>query len=145
MNKGIKKIRMNGKDAEHARAIVRSQVLDLAIKKKIKTTHHKAKIVSRVFDRLVTHAKKQTKSGANQIEAFFGGNDRSIDRFNNIVKEFMQDRDSGYTRVIKAQNRAGDNAAMAYVMFSSIKDFTEKKKSIIAKTLEKQSSKKNKK
>jgi large subunit ribosomal protein L17 len=139
MKKGIKKIRMNGKDTAHTHAIVRSQALDLAIKKKIKTTLHKAKILSSVFDRLVTHAKKGDNRGTNYIRSFFGSNSRSIERFFKIVELYMQDRNSGYTRVLKTENRAGDNAQMAYIMFSSITDFTkDNKPSLIQKTLAKQ-------
>ncbi|RMD76728.1 50S ribosomal protein L17 [Candidatus Dojkabacteria bacterium] len=137
MNKGIKKIRMNGKDAEHTRSIVRSQILDLIIKKKIMTTLHKAKVLSSVFDRLVTHAKSGENSGLNKIKSFFGSNKRSIDRFMQIVKQYMGDRNSGYLRVIKTSNRVGDNSKMAYVMFSSIKDFSKERKSRISKVLEK--------
>ncbi len=135
MNKGIKKIRMNGKNKEHTMAIIRSQALDLAIKKRIKTTLHKAKLLSRVFDRLVSHAKKGTKSGENYIRSFFSSNDRSIKRFMSIVNEYMHDRSSGYTRVIKTTNRLGDNAKMAYIMFSSITNFSNQKKSIFQKSI----------
>ena len=142
MNKRIKKIRMNGKNKEHTMAIIRSQALDLAVKKKIKTTLHKAKVLSRIFDRLVTHAKRGTKSGENYIKEFFSSNEKSIQRFMKIVNEYMQDRNSGYTRVIKTENRNGDNAKMAYIMFSSITDFSNKKKSVIAKAMEKTVNKK---
>ncbi|MEP7103995.1 MAG: 50S ribosomal protein L17 [Candidatus Dojkabacteria bacterium] len=143
MKKGIKKNRMQGKTTAHKDALVRSLVLDLVIAEKIKTTPSKAKIVKSQFDRLVTHAKRNTVSGKQMVTNFFASNDRAIERFYTVVETKCQDRNSGYTRVIKTLPRKGDNAEQAYIM---LVNYSEKgKKSEVEKMLDQKKKKEDKK
>lgn len=143
MNKGIKKHRMQGKTQSHRDALVRSLVLDLVVAEKIKTTPTKAKIVKAYFDRLVTHAKRKTVSGQQVIQSFFNSNERAMNRFYSVVETKCQDRDSGYTRVIKTLPRKGDNAEQAYIM---LVNYSEKgKKSEVEKMLDQRKKKEEKK
>ncbi|MFS8130985.1 MAG: 50S ribosomal protein L17 [Candidatus Dojkabacteria bacterium] len=133
MNKGIKKHRMQGKTHSHRDALVRSLILDLVVSEKLKTTPSKAKIIKAEFDRLVTHAKRKTVSGQQVIQSFFNSNERAMQRFYTVVETKCQDRDSGYTRVIKTLPRKGDNADQAYIM---LVNYSEKvKKSEVEKML----------
>ncbi len=140
---GSKKYKMQGKTKSHMNSVIKSQVIELVRSKRIKTTPSKAKILKAKFDRLVTHAKKDTQSSKNQVQSFFGTNTRAKDRFYEVVKAELGDRNSGYTRVFKTLPRRGDNAEQSYIMLSNYE--AVEKKSKIQKLLEKREAKESSK
>ncbi len=142
MNKQIKKPRMQGKTASHVASITRSLVMELVRNQQIKTTPTKAKIVKARFDRLVTLSKKG-ESSQRMIQSFFASNEKAIAKFNKVVETQLQDRNSGYTRIIKTLPRKGDNAAQVYIMLMNAE--VKEKKSEVQKLLEKRQKEENKK
>ena len=126
---------MQGKTAAHQKQLVKSIVTELIRNGRVKTTPAKAKVVKKYFDKLVTKAKKQTPGAQQKVASFFAENDRSIKRFAHIVETYLQDRNSGYTRVIKTLPRKGDNAEQSYIMLVNFE--LEKKKSKVKQLLEK--------
>lgn len=138
-----KKHKMAGKTSSHRDLIIRSQVIELIRAEKIKTTPNKAKILKSVFDKLVTKAKQDSISSKNALNSFFASNDRAITRFNAIVSEKLNDRNSGYTRLIKTLPRKGDGAEQVYVMLvnSEAKEKKSRLKSIIDRKNKKEESK----
>jgi large subunit ribosomal protein L17 len=134
MNKQIKRYRIQGKTADHRNSIIRSLVIELVRAEKIKTTPNKAGILKSKFDRLVTLAKKGD-SGKVMIDSFFASNDRIIQRFYKVIDTKLQDRNSGYTRVIHTLPRKGDNAEQVYIMLVNAGE--KEKKSEVQKLLEK--------
>lgn len=143
MNTNRKKIKLAGKTKSHREALIKSQVIELIRSQRIKTTPSKAKALRRVFDKLVTEAKKDTLASRRRVSAFFGNNDRAVQRLFDVIKEKLNDRNSGYTRIIKTLPRAGDNAQQAYVMLVNTE--AQEKKSKIAKIVEKQAKNENSK
>lgn len=139
MNKRIKKYRLQGKTNAHRDSLILSQVIELIRAERIKTTPAKAKILKSQFDRLVTHAKRNTDSSRRVIESFFRSNQRSIERFQKVVENQLNDRDSGYTSIVHTLPRKGDNAAQVYVTL--VNRTVKEKKSKIQKTLEAQEKK----
>ncbi|HEX3082553.1 MAG TPA: 50S ribosomal protein L17 [Candidatus Saccharimonadia bacterium] len=99
-------------EAGPRRALVRGQVTSLVLHEAITTTLPKAKEAAPVFERLVTYAKKGTLAGGRNIR-------REL-LTENAVQKLLQEllpgfegRQGGYTRIIKLENRVGDNAPMA--------------------------------
>jgi large subunit ribosomal protein L17 len=131
-----KKIKIQGFTAAHKRSLIRSQVLELVRNGQIKTTTRKAKLLKASFDKLVTLHKRGTTSALNKLKSDLGENKRTFERFDYVVTNFLQDRNSGYTRVIKTLNRKGDNAEQSYVALVNFEG--KEKKSKIAQVLEKQ-------
>lgn len=141
MNKRIKKYRLQGKTEAHRNSLIMGQIIELVRAEQIKTTPTKARIVKSQFDRLVTNAKKKTAAGDREVQSFFRSNERAIERFNKVVENQLQDRNSGYTRVVNTLPRKGDNAAQVYISLVNKGEKVEKK-SAIEKTLETQEKKK---
>ena len=82
----------------------------------IKTTVPKARELRRVAEPLITLAKEDTV--ANRRLAF--SRLRSKAAVGKLFTELgprFQDRPGGYTRILKAGNRAGDAAPVAYIEF----------------------------
>ena len=107
---------MPRKKTSHRDAIIKSLITELVRAEKIKTTPTRAKIIKSQFDKLVTHAKKNSESGKKEVEAFFGSNHRTIERFYNVVESKLQDRNSGYTHLFKTLPRKGDGAEQVFVI-----------------------------
>ena len=91
----------------------------LVLNKRIKTTDAKAKELRGFVDRLVTYAKKDDVHGRRLIRKKIHGN-LSKHISNVLVDEIApnySDRNGGYTRIIKLDNRKNDNAPVSLVEF----------------------------
>jgi len=95
----------------------------------IETTLARAKELRRLSDRLVTLGKKNSLHARRQ--AFKLLNDHVLVKklFDEIAPRF-QDRPGGYTRVIKSRFRAGDNAPMSVVTFTT-REMVKKEKPVV--------------
>jgi len=82
----------------------------------METTLARAKATGRFMDRLVAQAKKGTLDSRRRVLAAVGNNNLA----NKLVDEIainLNDRPSGFTRIIKLGRRKGDGAAKARIEF----------------------------
>lgn len=131
----LKAGRRLGRTSSHRKAMYRNMVTSLVIHGRIRTTLAKAKELRKVADRMVTLSKAVTPAAleAAEGEAFAALRAKRVhnirraarsiqDRealgilFNDLSTRFA-DREGGYTRVMKAGFRPGDNAPMAVIEF----------------------------
>lgn len=96
------------------KALIRGQVTSLVLHEQITTTLAKAKEIAPRFERLVTKAKKGDLHNKRQIRSFLL-TDKATEKLITEIAPNFKDRNGGYTRVVKAGNRRGDNAEMAVV------------------------------
>ncbi len=94
------------------RALVRGQLTSLVLHEAITTTEAKAKEVAPHFERLVTHAKKGTLAGGRMLRKELLTESATQKMLLELAPAFAE-RKGGYTRIIKLENRRGDNAPMA--------------------------------
>jgi large subunit ribosomal protein L17 len=80
----------------------------------IKTTLPKAKELRRFVDRMITLGKKGQLSNRRQAFAFLRDED-AVSKLFSTLSDRYKDRSGGYTRVLKAGFRYGDNAPMAII------------------------------
>lgn len=80
----------------------------------IKTTLPKAKEMRRVAEPLITLAKNDTVANRRLAFARTGSKEAVGILFNDLGPRY-EDRQGGYTRILKCGYRAGDNAPMAYI------------------------------
>ena len=102
--------------AEHRRAMFANMSAALIKHEQIKTTLPKAKELRPVVEKLVTlsrrnnlHARRQALS---QIR-----DETQVKKLFEVIGPRYAKRPGGYTRVLKAGFRPGDNAAMAFIEF----------------------------
>jgi large subunit ribosomal protein L17 len=81
----------------------------------IKTTVPKAKELRGVVDRLVTLGKRGTLHARRQALSRLNNDRVMVDKLFSTIAERYADRDGGYTRVLRAGFRYGDNAPMAVI------------------------------
>ena len=135
MYKLIKKNKLQGKTHAHRKALIKSLIIELIRAEKIKTTKPRARVIKSEFDKLVTMAKKNTDASKKNVESFFAMNERAVNRFYHVVSEKLNDRNSGYTRILHTLPRKGDNAEQVFV---TLVNFAQKEsKSKVQKLLEK--------
>lgn len=114
-----------GREADHRKALINNLVKSLIKHEKIKTTHSKAMEAKRLAERIVTYGKKGQVHHRRLVFKFI--NDRSLVKkiFDEIAPRYNE-RNGGYTRVIKLGYRKGDCAPISLLEW--VKDEKEAKK-----------------
>ena len=91
-------------------ALYRSLVIAVLRYEQIRTTEARAKEVRGQVERMITLAKQGTLASRRRIIAELPDEPLVIDKLINEIAPKYGDRTSGYTRVIRIGNRAGDAA-----------------------------------
>ncbi len=106
------------------KSMLRNVVTQLIISGKVEVTYTVAKQVSPIADRLVTYAKKGDLASIRQAARFvrdvYTDKTESMTALQKLFKEIgpkFKDRNGGYTRILKLDNRKGDNAPICLVSF----------------------------
>ena len=109
--KGINKL---GRTGPHRRALMRNLATELFRHERIETTDAKAKALRSFAEKLITLAKRGDLHARRQAAAQSQDRDTLKKLFSELAERF-QDRPGGYTRVLKLENRTGDNSPMALI------------------------------
>ena len=100
--------------AEHRKALLKNMLNSLIRYEQIKTTLPKAKFLKPQADKLITLGKKNslhnTKMLVSQLQDITSAN-----KVKKTLSKRYEKRNGGYTRIIKAGFRYGDNAPMAII------------------------------
>ena len=110
---GYKKL---NRTSEHRKALIKNMLNSLIKYEQIKTTLPKAKVLRPQADKIITLGKKDTLSNTKTLISKL----QDINSTNKVKKTLSkryENRKGGYTRIIKAGFRYGDNAPMAVIEF----------------------------
>lgn len=113
MPKPTKGPRLGG-SSSHQKALLANLATSLFEHGRIKTTEPKARALRPYAEKLITHAKKGTLHNRREVMKKIRDKDIVHILFAEIGP-FYSDRNGGYTRIIKVENRKGDNAPMAVI------------------------------
>ncbi len=108
----LKRTAKLGRTSEHRNAMLANLVCSLIEHKRVTTTLAKAKAARSVAEKMVTLGKKGTIHHRRLAVARLHQESAAKTLFNNIAPAF-KDRRSGYTRIIKLEQRQGDAAQRA--------------------------------
>lgn len=111
-----KKGRKLSRRSSHRRLMLAGQVKALIHRGKVDTTVARAKESRRLADRLVTWAKRGDTAARRQAFRVLQDKEAVTRLFEEIGPRY-QDREGGYTRVLKLPPRSGDGAEMARLMW----------------------------
>jgi len=125
-----------GRETDARRLMMRNLVKSMVEHGQINTTLAKAKEMRRFVERVVTYGKNNTVHSRRLAYSVLGDRDLVKKLFDDIAPAFAN-RNGGYTRVIKAGFRRGDNAPMAIIQFVEESVITNKKDAIKAEDLNK--------
>lgn len=113
MNHGIKHRKL-GRSKDHKKALLSNLSKSLLQHEQIITTTPKAKELRVVVDKLITLGKKDTLSTRRAAYSKLQ-NAELVNKLFGDLKERYASRNGGYTRVLKAGFRKGDNAELSVI------------------------------
>ena len=110
---GYKKL---NRTSEHRKALIKNMLNSLIKYEQITTTLPKAKVLKPQADKIITLGKKSnlqnTKILVSKLQDI-----KSANKVKKILAKRYESRKGGYTRIIKAGYRYGDNAPLAIIEF----------------------------
>ena len=115
MRHGLANKKLN-RTSEHRKALLKNMLNSLIKYEQIKTTLPKAKFLKPQADKIITLGKKEnlqtTKMLVSKLQDI-----KSANKVKKTLSKRYLNRKGGYTRIIKAGFRYGDNAPMAIIEF----------------------------
>jgi large subunit ribosomal protein L17 len=115
MRHGMANKKLN-RTSEHRKALLKNILNSLIKYEQIKTTLPKAKFLKPQADKIITLGKKETLQTTKMLVSKL----QDVTSANKVTKTLSkryEKRNGGYTRIIKAGFRYGDNAPMAIIEF----------------------------
>ena len=105
----------------HREAMLSNMACSLIQHKRINTTLAKAKALRKYIEPLITKSKTDTTHSRRVVFSYLQNKEAASELFREVAPK-INDRPGGYTRIIKLNNRLGDNAQMAMI---ELVDFNE--------------------
>ena len=102
--------------SEHRKALLKNMVNSLIKYEQITTTLPKAKFLKPQADKIITLGKKETLQTTKMLMTKLQ-DITSTNKVKKTLSKRYEKRNGGYTRIIKAGFRYGDNAPMAVIEF----------------------------
>ena len=102
--------------SEHRKALIKNMLNSLIKYEQITTTLPKAKVLKPQADKIITLGKKDTLSNTKTLISKLQ-DIKSTNKVKKTLSKRYENRKGGYTRIIKAGFRYGDNAPMAVIEF----------------------------
>jgi large subunit ribosomal protein L17 len=113
-----------GRTSDQRKALLRDLATDLIINERIQTTETRAKELRSVIEKLVTlgkrgdlHARRQAAAFVRKEVADDESNKDVLQKLFSDIAPRYEDRQGGYTRILKVGPRRGDSAPMAIIEF----------------------------
>ena len=103
-----------GGSASHQKKILANLAAQLIEHGAIKTTDAKAKLLRPYVEKIITKAKKGTVADRRNVLKLITDKEVVAYLFNELAPKF-EGRNGGYTRIIKLENRKGDNAPISQI------------------------------
>ena len=102
--------------SEHRKALLKNMLNSLIKYEQIKTTLPKAKFLKPQADKIISLGKKDTLQTSKLLVSQLQDS-KSANKVKKTLSKRYEKRNGGYTRIIKAGFRYGDNAPMAIIEF----------------------------
>ena len=108
-------MRKLGVDNKHRRSMLANLTISLIMNEKITTTETRAKEVRRCFDKMVTYGKNGSLVSRRKAAAFLMNNKEATKKLFDEIAPRYNGRNGGYTRILKLDERRGDDALMVII------------------------------
>lgn len=99
-----------GRTCKHRRSMLASQVKDVIMCGKIKTTETRAKETRKFVDKMISYAKDGSLVARRKALAFLHNDKEVVSKLFNELAPKYANRKGGYTRILKLTERRGDDA-----------------------------------
>lgn len=98
------------------KALLRGLATSLVLKEQVRTTAARAKALKSVIEKQVTISKKGDLAAKRQLMEYIY-DEKAVKKLMTELGPKYKTRPGGYTRIIKLENRKGDNSPMALIEF----------------------------
>ncbi len=101
-----------GRTSKHRRSMLANMTKDMITKESIETTETRAKEVRNFVDKMITYAKKGDLVSRRKALAFLQNDTEAVKKLFNDLAPRYKERNGGYTRILKLDERKGDDALL---------------------------------
>ena len=101
-----------GKTTDQRLAMLKTQTTDLILNGKIETTEARAKEARRMAEKMITYGKNGSLVSRRKAAAFLMNNKEATKKLFEEIAPRYKERNGGYTRILKLDERRGDDALM---------------------------------
>ena len=101
-----------GVDNKHRRSMLANLTREVIKKGKITTTETRAKEARKFIDKMITYAKKGDLISRRKALAFLQNDKEAVKVLFETLASKYANRNGGYTRILKLDERRGDDALM---------------------------------
>ena len=109
-----------GVDNKHRRSMLANLTKDVLANGKVVTTDTRAKEARKFIDKMITYAKDGGLVARRKALAFLNNDKTLVTKLFSEIAPKYANRNGGYTRIVKLDERRGDDALM--VQLSLIED-----------------------
>ena len=106
-----------GRTCKHRRSMLANLTKDLIMNEKITTTETRAKEVRKFAEKMISYGKKGTLVARRNALAFLQNDNEAVQKVFNELAPRYANRNGGYTRILKLDERRGDDALMVIIEF----------------------------
>ena len=101
-----------GRDNKHRRSMLATMTKQVFANESITTTETRAKEVRKFVEKMITYGKRGDLVSRRKALAFLHNDTEVVDKiFNDLAKRY-ENRNGGYTQILKLTERRGDDALM---------------------------------
>ena len=101
-----------GRDNKHRRSMLATMTKQVVTNESITTTDTRAKEVRKFVEKMITYGKRGDLVSRRKALAFLHNDTEVVDKiFNDLAKRY-ENRNGGYTQILKLNERRGDDALM---------------------------------
>ncbi len=101
-----------GRTSKHRRSMLANMTRDVINNGSIETTETRAKEVRNFVDKMITYAKKGDLISRRKALAFLQNDNDTVKKLFDELAPLYKERNGGYTRILKLDERKGDNALL---------------------------------
>ena len=101
-----------GRTNKHRRSMLANLTKDLIMNERIETTETRAKEVRKFVDKMITYGKNGSLVSRRKALAFLHNDNEAVKKVFDVLAPRYAERNGGYTRILKLNERRGDDALM---------------------------------
>ncbi len=104
-----------GRDNKHRRSMLANLTKDVINNEKIITTETRAKEVRKFVDKMISYGKDGSLVARRKALAFLHNDKQTVKKVFDELAPRYANRNGGYTRILKLDERKGDDALMVQI------------------------------
>ena len=101
-----------GRTNKHRRSMLANLTKSVIMNERIETTETRAKEVRKFVDKMISYGKDGSLVSRRKALAFMHNDNAAVKKIFNELAVMYANRDGGYTRILKLNERRGDDALM---------------------------------